>query len=45
MLAETDELIGAEKYILKMARSEQVAKDFLATIARFTVLTHTSMIV
>jgi len=39
VLAETDELIGAEKYILKMCRSKEVAKKFLETIARFTELT------
>jgi altronate dehydratase len=36
VLAETDELIGAEKYILRMCRSKEVAKKFLETIARFT---------
>ena len=34
-LAETDELIGAEPYILQKVKSLKVAKQFLATIQRF----------
>ena len=34
-LAETDELVGAESYILKRVRSKEVAKRFLDTIDRF----------
>ena len=34
-LAETDELVGAEAYILKKVKSRSVAERFLATIDRF----------
>lgn len=34
-LAETDELIGAEAYVLKKVRSESVARKFLSFIERF----------
>ncbi len=34
-LAETDELIGAESYVLQKVKSLEVAKKFLATIERF----------
>ena len=34
-LAETDELVGAEAYILKNVRSKEVADRFLSTIKRF----------
>ena len=34
-LAETDELIGAEPYVLESARDIEAARDFLATIERF----------
>ncbi len=34
-LAETDELIGAEAYILRNVRDLATAREFLATIARF----------
>ncbi len=34
-LAETDELIGAEAYVLKKVRSEVVARKFLSFVARF----------
>ena len=34
-LAETDELIGAEHYVLKNVRDLQTAKRFLATVERF----------
>lgn len=34
-LAETDELIGAESYVLQRVKSLKVARQFLATIARF----------
>jgi altronate dehydratase len=34
-LAETDELVGAESYILRHARSAEVARAFLEKIARF----------
>lgn len=34
-LAETDELIGAESYVLQNVKSLKVARKFLATIARF----------
>lgn len=35
ILAETDELVGAEHYIVSRARSAQVARRFLDTVARF----------
>jgi altronate dehydratase len=34
-LAETDELIGAEAYVLRRVRDEVTATRFLATVARF----------
>lgn len=37
-LAETDELIGAESYILKNARNRKVAQRFLDTIERYKKL-------
>jgi altronate dehydratase len=36
-LAETDELIGAESYILQNVKNLEVAKKFLATIERFKI--------
>lgn len=37
-LAETDELVGAESYVLKKVRNLETARKFLATIARFKEL-------
>ncbi len=37
-LAETDELIGAESYVLKNVRNLETARRFLATIERFKEL-------
>ena len=34
-LAETDELIGAERYVLKNVKDAGTAKDFLRTVERF----------
>lgn len=34
-LAETDELIGAESYVLQKVKSLKVARQFLATVERF----------
>ena len=34
-LAETDELIGAEPYVLQKVRDAETARKFLATIASF----------
>ena len=34
-LAETDELIGAESYVLQNVKNLKVARKFLATVARF----------
>ena len=34
-LAETDELIGAERYVLKRVRDLETAKRFLSAVARF----------
>ncbi|MFK5644947.1 UxaA family hydrolase [Ornithinimicrobium sp. LYQ121] len=36
ILAETDELVGAEQYVVSRARSADVAQQFLDTVARFT---------
>jgi len=35
LLAETDELIGAEEYVIKNARTKEVAQRFLDTVQRF----------